>query len=158
MNSKLNLLIALITITACLGGMLPAQVAPAAGLAYIEPGLSAQAAEKLSVIVSAASAQAAAQAVQRAGGQVSSQLWLINAVAATLPATRLADLAATPGVVSVVDNKGVRGAGKSNPPSLPSFTTDQAWPVAMDVGADALHAQGITGNGVTVAVVDSGVY
>jgi serine protease AprX len=62
------------------------------------------------VIVSAADAEAAARAVERQGGQVSSSLPLIDAVAALVPVTGLPALAATPGVTSVVANKGVQSA------------------------------------------------
>ena len=74
---------------------------------YVEPSLLSLETETISVIVTAQDAQAAAQAVERLGGQVKSDLWLIQAVAATLPAKQLAALEANPDIVSIVDNKGV---------------------------------------------------
>ena len=61
--------------------------------------------------------------------------------------------------MSVVANRGVESAQTGTPacPADPDCVTDQAWPLALDLGADQLHNQGITGNGVTVAVIDSGV-
>ena len=133
--------------------------------AYVEPGLLASQATTLDVIVTGAQAGAAAQAVARAGGRVTGDLWLIDAVAAEIPARQLASLAADARVLSIVDNKGVQGAytpsgsGSDWLTGLSSaMVTDQAWPVSVDVGADQVHASGITGKGVTVAVVDSGVF
>ena len=66
--------------------------------AYVEPGLASQAGDILSVIVTAKDAKAASRAVTSSGGQVTSELWLIDAVAARLPAGRLDTLASYPGV------------------------------------------------------------
>jgi outer membrane protein assembly factor BamB len=62
------------------------------------------------VIVSADSAAAAASAVQRVGGQVTSSLRLIDAVAADVPAARLAQLSSASGIVAIVANRGVKTA------------------------------------------------
>ncbi len=80
--------------------------------AYLEPGLLAQKAGEVSVIVTAKDAGYAAQTVERFGGKVSANLWLINAVAATMPADQLQALAVTPGVNSIVQNKGVQTSGR----------------------------------------------
>ena len=121
---------------------------------------------------------AAARAVRRSGGQVNSELWLINAVEATLPAGRLVRLTAQPGLVSIVDNKGVTASqtpdltgwdgwitdrrfpvpwdGSPDAQPIPETTQyDVVYPLPIDLGTDRL---GVTGLGVTVAVVDSGVY
>ena len=78
--------------------------------AYIEPALLLQDAEALSVIVTADDSEAAARAVERVGGQVTSDLWLIDAVAAKIPANQLKALARDPGVRSVANNKSVKTA------------------------------------------------
>jgi serine protease AprX len=153
-------LIITITILCLVSGVASPQAPRVA--AYVEPGLLLPGGEALSVIVTAADSTTAARAVARAGGQVTSDLWLIDAVAATVPARKLAALAAHPMVRSVVHNKGVKpanGPGKKKDPidAIP-LVTDQAWPVAIDVGADALHQAGIKGDGVTVAIVDSGIF
>jgi outer membrane protein assembly factor BamB len=62
-------------------------------------------AETLSLIVTAGDSQTAMDIVEQLGGRVTSDLWLIDAVAATLPSSQLKALAATPGIVSVVNNK-----------------------------------------------------
>ena len=148
---------------------------------YVEPQLQSAQADALAVIVTGDSSQTAARAVERLGGQVTSDLWLIDAVAATLPAEQLAALAADPAVVSIVDNKGVKDAQEPPPgwitklwnflssffdqnepdaqPTQDPTVWDLANPVSIDVGADVLHQDhNITGQGVTVAVLDSGVH
>ena len=59
------------------------------GTAYLEPALQSAKTERLSVIVTAEKTRVAAQAVEQLGGQVSSELWLIDAVAAILPLDQL---------------------------------------------------------------------
>jgi outer membrane protein assembly factor BamB len=90
---------------------------------YVEPSLRSHEAETLSVIVTAADSQTAAEAVERLGGQVSSDLWLIDAVGASLPVGQLEALASEPGIISIVDNKGVGTAG--DPPDRPGWVTDR---------------------------------
>ncbi|MFL7794014.1 MAG: S8 family serine peptidase, partial [Anaerolineae bacterium] len=109
----------------------------------------------MSVIVTAGGSAAATRAVEHVGGRVTSDLWLIDAVAAAIPAAQLDALAAYPGVRSIVNNKPVRAAVEPDPDTL---VMDQTWPVPVDVGADVLHTSGITGTGVGVAVVDSGMF
>lgn len=173
-----KIVLALVVWLALSGPAWPPQTPAAA--AYLDPSLAAQSGPQ-AVIVTAASAAAAAQAVQAAGGLVTSELWLIDAVAAEVPATALAQLAAHPGVRSVVANYGVRSSdwdGWVTDLPLPSSwdgrpdvqpTADPSvWqvvnPVPIDIGADVLHrtttrrGELIRGQGVTVAVVDSGVY
>ena len=77
---------------------------------YIEPGLSASTAGTLSVIVTARDSQAAAHAVAQAGGTVTSDLWLVHAVAATIAPQKLALLGAMDGIQSIVANQGVQKA------------------------------------------------
>ncbi|MDQ3249687.1 MAG: S8 family serine peptidase, partial [Chloroflexota bacterium] len=119
-----------------------------------------------SMIVRAADATTAAQAVTAAGGRVTSHLWLINAVGARVSTRQFKRLAADPTLVALFGNQPVAGAGAGSDDVEP--TGDPAvWKVqssvAVDVGATLLHdgsAGGvpITGQGVTVAVIDSGVY
>src|SRR5689334_4044743 len=86
---------------------LPFTPATAAG-GYLEPRLLTPATATVSVIVTAATAEAAALTVASIGGQVTHNLWLINAVAATIPAPLVSVLAHLPGIVSVVANKDVQ--------------------------------------------------
>ena len=163
--------------------VLAAAAGPAVAMthAFVDPALAASESSSLSVIVTGQSAEAAAQAVKRIGGQVSSQLWLIDGVGASIPGDQLDALAAQPGILAVVANKQVASSGWTGRPvalgsekgSWPtsgsyssgySMETDQSWPVGVDVGADIVHgatlADGtsLTGRGVTVAVLDSGVF
>jgi hypothetical protein len=95
---------------------------------------SAQQSEPVSVIITAEeSSLYAAQAVARAGGQVSSDLWLINAVAATLPAGQLPVLAAQPGIVSIAANKSVKTVQE---PVWDGWVTDYRFPVPWDGSPD----------------------
>ena len=52
---------------------------------YIEPALLSAETDTLEIIVTAGDSQQAAENVEAAGGQVSGDLWLVDAVAATLP-------------------------------------------------------------------------
>ncbi len=167
---------------------------------YIDPELLALQTGQVSIILTADSVQTAARAVQRAGGRVTSELWLINAAAAIVPAEVLEQLAHLPGVRSMVINKSIRTAGKPTPTETSSdpvssasndwlsngstLGTNDGWvtsfrfpvpwdgtpdvqptsswnsrklvyPVNIDIGADQVYW---TGSGVTVAIVDSGVY
>ncbi len=105
-------ILTLVVLIVLLAGSLPGRL-PARDAAYVEPSLFASAAASLPVIVTATNWQEAAHAVQQLGGQVTSNLWLIDAVAATIPARQVRTLAAYPGVRSVVANKLVRTADAS---------------------------------------------
>ncbi len=126
------------------------------GRAYLDPTLAAISEEDVSVIVTGRGRDTAKQAVASAGGQVTSDLWLIDAVGATIPSNALRDLSANPGVMSIVKNSGISVNGKK--PNWDAIVSDQAWPFSADVGADQLHTAGVTGQGIGVAVVDSGVF
>jgi serine protease AprX len=160
--------------------VLLAYASPAAprAAAYVDPALSGRDVGQVSVIVSGGGA---ARAVAAAGGVVTDDLWLIDAVAAQVPTAAVRDLAAAPEVSSVVLNYGVTSSDwngwVTNLP-LPSVwdgrpdaqpTADpNVWnvvnPLPIDIGADTLHTtllpsgKPIRGDGVTVALVDSGVY
>ncbi|MBX0328131.1 S8 family peptidase [Oscillochloris sp. ZM17-4] len=156
----------------------PATPNAAAAAAYVDPALAAQTVGQVSVIVSGSNV---AQAVEAAGGTVTDDLWLIDAVAADVPASAVRALASAPGIVSVVLNYGVTSSdwdGWVTDLPLPSVwdgrpdvqaTSDpKVWnvvnPVPIDIGADTLHStllrsgKPIRGDGVTVALVDSGIY
>jgi serine protease AprX len=161
--------------------LLPPASADGLAAAYVEPGLAATTTDNVAVIVTAGSAENAAAAVVAVGGTVSSELWLIDAVAARVPAAAIATLIGRPSIVSVVANKGVQSsdwdgwvtdrdlpAEYDGRPDVQPTDDPVVWdivnPVAIDIGADVLHetalpsGEFIKGNGVTVAVLDSGVY
>ena len=85
MQIKRYVLITWVTILSLLTGASAPRGPALAAAAYVEGGLLSSQDERLSVIVTAEDAQAAARAVVRVGGQVSSELWLVDAVAATVP-------------------------------------------------------------------------
>lgn len=176
-----HLRLALLTLAALAMLAMPARPARTSPSAYLDPALSSASAASLSVIVSAADSAAAASAARSVGGVVTSELWLIDAVAATIPAARVADLAAVPGVISVVANRGVASTAWDGwvtdlplpnvwdgRPDVQPTNDPTVWqvvnPVPIDIGADQLHSgalnngKPIDGEDVTVAVVDSGVY
>ena len=95
--------------------MLGARPAPVDHTAYVAGGLADQSGE-ISVIVTGPSATEAAAAVETAGGQVTSDLWLIDGVAARLPAAGLKKLAVLDGVRAVVENQRVETAQTDGPP------------------------------------------
>lgn len=155
---------------------------------FIEPALlevasvpQGAAHANISVIVGAGSTAQAAHAVTQVGGRISSNLEVIDAVAAFVPSSTIQQLARQTGVRSVIRNRQVRGsvapqqisisgaiggggtalnigAGSLNVAVALGPSTNLAWPVPVDIGADSLHRSGITGKNVTVAVMDSGVY
>ena len=83
---------------------------PGGSPAYLDPALLSSASGTLEVIVTASSSAKAARAVRNLGGTVGSDLWLIDAVAARIPASQVYNLASITGVRSVVANQGVRSA------------------------------------------------
>ncbi len=100
-----------------------------------------------SVIVQAIDSARAASAVRSVGGQVTHELPIIDAVGARMTAAQLEMLQRLPGIRRVYADREVKTAGKAYSTFYPTL-----------VRADRLHAEGIMGTGVTVAVVDTGLY
>ena len=101
------------------------------------------------VIVQGDDVATAANAVRDVGGEITHMLAIIDAVAARIPAaqrTRLEERA----TLRVYDDHAVEVAAKGGKYRIP----DTHYPDL--VGASALHAQRIYGDGVTVAVLDTG--
>jgi serine protease AprX len=90
-------------------------------------------------------------AVRRLGGQVTRALPIVTGFAATVPAAVVGELARLPGVRAVTPDGRVRVQAAA--PG--SSTIRSVYPKA--VQADAAWKRGITGRGVTVAVLDTGV-
>ena len=107
MNAKLDFTFSLIVIVALVAGTAPpAASTPMGEAAYVEPILLTTQATTLSVIVTADDAAVAARAVEQVGGQISSDLWLIDAVAATIPADQVEALASHLGCAPLWTIKG----------------------------------------------------
>ena len=110
-----------------------------------------------SYIVQSGSVAEATRLVEEAGATVSHELGIINAVGvvATLDQVealqrRAATLRIYPNQKATVAKKGGKKGG-----SKLLVDPDSVYPTM--VGADRLHSEGITGTGVTLAVLDSGM-
>jgi serine protease AprX len=97
-------------------------------------------------------AQSPTNAVSCANGAVDDSLSVLNAVHAQVPNGQLSDLLAQPGVSVYPDVPvSVQSTVVSNGPHTPSDAFVQ------ETGASALASAGDTGQGVTVAVLDTGI-
>jgi serine protease AprX len=139
-----------------------------------QQGAGASAAERaVSVIVQAVTASDARVAVESVGGEVTRDLPIVEGVAAEVPASALDELSRSAGVRYVSPNAAIgfhRKPVKPTPSPTPEPTTEPTPEPTPDdftlspqrtakiVRSDALWAQGITGKGVTVALIDTGVY
>ena len=99
---------------------------------------------------------AAQQAVNHLGGSVGRELKLINGFSATVPADRLDALRAVPGVVEVSENAALTLSDADVTGQVSQ--TGSLYTLANQVtGASALWNAGATGQGVDVALIDSGI-
>jgi serine protease AprX len=99
---------------------------------------------------------AVAKTVVAAGGTVRDQLPVIGGFTADVPGAALERLSRAPGVAAVTADGPIRllGATTAGGPDRAGTTMATA---TMTTGARAMWSQGITGRGVDVAVIDSGV-
>jgi serine protease AprX len=117
----------------------------------------------VSVIVRAQSGQGAAadQQVMSLGGHIQEHISLINAVVADVPANAVPELEASAAVAQVTLNAPVQLLGSSyGLPSVPYNPTTDVNSMYNVEGMDGAHAYwnaGFTGQGVGVALIDSGV-
>jgi subtilisin len=93
-------------------------------------------------------------------GRMKHAFRLINAYAANLPANEIFRLRANPRVKYVVEDA-VVSVVEPEPSSaveseLPSDEYGDAWGVR-HIGCEVVHAQGITGQGIKIAVIDTGI-
>jgi serine protease AprX len=97
----------------------------------------------------------ALRSVERLGGEARQRLSLINGFEARLPPGAAAALERAPGVSSVTPDAALwlSGFDDGTGPSIGGRTAD----VADAIGATALWNEGVTGAGVDVALIDSGV-
>lgn len=108
------------------------------------------------VRIDAGSRQAAERAVTRAGGAVTQRVATLHGFIATIPQTAIAGLRAVGGVLSVTQDVRVSlssaGVDGTDPSDLGSLRS-----VVQMIGADRYWNAGITGAGVDVAIIDSGI-
>ena len=121
-------------------------------------------AERVSVIVREASAAGnePEHAVRRLGGHVKFQLPVINGFAAEVPAGAVSTLARATGVAGVSPDGEVRFnmSGDGYEATNGYDATKQygsLYNIARAIGATSLWREGITGSGIDVAVIDTGV-
>jgi serine protease AprX len=104
------------------------------------------------VILTGPGIPAETQLVNNVGGQVVSPLPLINGVVADVPSSSLSALGAVPGLVMTPD---VAVSVASEPADSGPRPSAAVFPAV--TGANKLVANGITGRGVGVAVLDTGI-
>ncbi|MCB8968669.1 MAG: S8 family serine peptidase [Ardenticatenaceae bacterium] len=111
-----------------------------------------------SYIVQGNSAAEVAALVEAYGGEVTSELSLINGVGALLPAEAVSRLSADPDVTQITPNAAVQAAVQQTSDVIPANQPTADF--ADVIGADFVWSESgntITGEGITVAVVDSGI-
>jgi serine protease AprX len=121
----------------------------ASHVAHVDPAL-AGATGRVRVIVQASDVAAAELAVRAAGGKITRELPIASGFAATLPASTIADLATRSAISSISLDAKVHVLGAPDPSKVRSV-----YPKV--VNADKMWADGTNGNGITVALVDTGV-
>jgi serine protease AprX len=146
------------TLAGCLLGAAAVSVAAVSGPSGAV-GASAPSPDEVDVIVMAAPGRFAQahHLFAELGGDVTRALPIISGFAGSLPGDRVIDLEASAAVASVVDDDEV--VPQSIDPTLgysPDDTTSLSG-VTQIVGAQAMWNAGFTGQGVDVAVIDTGV-
>ncbi len=135
-----------------LGAAVAAALALIAGASAVATP-AAQASTTETVIVSSTGALSPVNAVINALGTVITQFHIINAVEATIPRAAVSLLNALPGI-SVTPDVSVN-VQSATPESTGPHTPSDAF--LQQTGATTLAADGDTGQGVTVAVLDTGI-
>jgi serine protease AprX len=110
-----------------------------------------------SYIVQSVDSQFAAELVEVAGGRVTSHLKIINGVAATLTTAQMRSLALNPAISAITPNAIVHAVDLDLDESEIDKRSSPATFYPGVVGADVVWESGITGLGVSVAVIDSGL-
>ena len=93
------------------------------------------------------------RSVVRSGGTVIRELKVIDGFSAEVPAARLAALRALPGLASLTEDAALSFHSDYNPAGDPYSLAS----TALGVGASTAWAEGITGAGIDVALIDSGI-
>ncbi|MGH2725363.1 MAG: S8 family serine peptidase, partial [Actinomycetota bacterium] len=126
--------------------------ASSGGAVELDPSLSSITSGDVSLIVRArpGAIREAVRAVVRAGGSVTRSLPIIDGFAATVPAASIDDIARAAAIYTLTLNRHVRVAEGGNP-SSPNSVYRKV------VRADDVNAAGYKGQGITVAVIDTGI-
>ena len=112
--------------------------------------------EATSVLVQGRDVAVVAAAVQAAGGTVTHELGIIDAVAAELSESQIESVGRMAGVKRVVANRGVTTAGKPVKDPSANAIFDSVFPTLIE--ADRVHAENNLGSDATIAVLDTGVW
>ena len=127
-------------------------------LAPLGSGTSASAPDSSVIVQAAPNALAAAeQAVRHLGGSVGRSLPIVNGFVADIPADEVDRLSAMPGVRAVSPNRTMRPTGLLDGWDQGSDLGSMNYAAQVVTGAGAFWNAGITGRGVDVALIDSGV-
>ncbi len=119
-----------------------------------------------SYIVQGTDAGQVARLVEAAGGKITSRLDVVNGVGALISPQVASDLAAQPGISSVFPNAIMKVEGRLDEAGKGEGGTkdkkgsrdgQEETGFTEAIGTKAVWSQGILGNGVTVAVMDSGL-
>jgi serine protease AprX len=155
--------------------VLAAAALPSAGAAAMAPHAAtvhgavwayeaAHPGQPVPVIVQTSGDADAGALVTAAGGDVRGELGIIHAVAADVPADRLASLAAAPGLKWISLDGPVtstsRPAGRGDDGGDDAPDTGASLPASVypqEINADRVRAGGDDGSGIAVAVVDTGI-
>lgn len=142
----------------CAAALLVAALA----LPGVETGAPAATGPRVTVIVrgAAGASAAAVDAVEAAGGRVVRRVGIIDGLVARVPSEALGPLRDAPGVASVTVDRELAPAGAAS--SAVSGYDHQTDPGSMLATAEVVRARylwdrGVTGEGIDVAVIDSGV-
>ncbi|HJR18975.1 MAG TPA: S8 family peptidase [Actinomycetota bacterium] len=129
-----------------------ASTARSGGAVELDPALSSITSGDVNLIVRArpGAVREAVRAVTLAGGAVTKDLPIVNGFAATVPASEISGLARVAGVYTLTLDRKVAVSEGGNPPSPDSVYRKV-------VKADTVNNAGYKGQGITVAVVDTGI-
>lgn len=143
---------------------------------YIDPVLYEANSELVDVIVTGSSAELTQKILIAHNATIRKSLPIINAVSATVSKSSLDLLISSSEIYTIIENKRISTANDLiSPPiqlnsdsraplvsALEPTTNPKIWsltdPTTEQIGANQLHDSGITGENITVAVVDSGIY
>lgn len=141
-----------------------AHIQPGYGVAKVHPLLEKMAAESpdrmVSVIIQKLGEEAGLEAeISRLGGEITKDLHIINAFTAELSVDEALELANNPGVRWISLDAAVEDAKRSYPTSLDENPVTIPENVYLDtLGVHDVWALGLQGEGIGVAVIDSGIF
>ena len=121
-------------------------------------------AEAVSYVVSGSNIDVVKTALAKIDAEVTHELGLINAAGARLTGQQVRSLQADPGIRQVFKDGGVKTAlahgneksGRNKKDDSKKKSFDSIFPSFID--ADLLHQSGVTGKGIGIAVIDSGMW